>query len=170
VSRRVSCPPRGTADILHRIGATAAPEVVYAALTTPDGLAAWWTTDTTGDGVVGGTIQFRFGEAGEFDMKVLDQRPNERVEWEVTDGPAEWIGARVGDRNPRIRSDNRSRTVTNHAEPSAPKRRCRQPVTPYCCYPAWITTVRRHRLLRTSANEAARSRLHRYGMVDAYVQ
>ncbi len=82
-------------DILHRIGATAAPEKVYDALTTRDGLAAWWTTDTTGDGVVGGTIQFRFGDAGGFDMKVLDQRPNERVEWEVTDGPAEWIGTHV---------------------------------------------------------------------------
>jgi uncharacterized protein YndB with AHSA1/START domain len=83
------------ADILHRIGATAAPDAVYAALTTLDGLAAWWTTDTTGDGAVGGTIQFRFGDTGGFDMKVLDQRPNEWVEWEVTDGPAEWIGTRV---------------------------------------------------------------------------
>jgi Activator of Hsp90 ATPase homolog 1-like protein len=51
--------------------------------------------DTTGDGVVGGTIQFRFGDTGGFDMKVLDQRPNERVEGEVTDGPAEWIGTHV---------------------------------------------------------------------------
>jgi uncharacterized protein YndB with AHSA1/START domain len=82
-------------DILHRVGATAAPAKVYEALTTRDGLAAWWTTDTTGDGVVGGTIEFRFGDAGGFDMKVLDQRPDERVEWEVTDGPEEWIGTRV---------------------------------------------------------------------------
>jgi uncharacterized protein YndB with AHSA1/START domain len=82
-------------DILHRIGATVAPEKFYDALTTRDGLAAWWTTDTTGDGVVGDTIEFRFGDAGGFDMKVLDQRPNERVEWEVTDGPAEWIGTHV---------------------------------------------------------------------------
>jgi uncharacterized protein YndB with AHSA1/START domain len=83
------------ANILHRIGATVAPNQVYDALTTRDGLAAWWTTDTTGDTAVGGTIQFRFGDAGGFDMKVLDQRPNERVEWEVTDGPAEWIGTHV---------------------------------------------------------------------------
>lgn len=83
------------ADITHRVGATVAPEKVYEALTTRDGLAAWWTGDTTGDGVVGGTIEFRFGEAGGFDMKVLDQRPNERVEWEVTDGPEEWIGTHV---------------------------------------------------------------------------
>ena len=84
------------ADILHRIGATATPDKVYDALTTVDGLAAWWTTDTTGEASPGGTIQFRFGDAGGFDMKVVDQRPNERVEWVVTDGPDEWVGTHVG--------------------------------------------------------------------------
>jgi uncharacterized protein YndB with AHSA1/START domain len=87
-------------DILHRIGATATPDKVYDALTTLDGLAAWWTTDTTtdtgGDTATDGTIQFRFGDSGGFDMKVLDQRPNERVEWEVTEGPEEWVGTHVG--------------------------------------------------------------------------
>ena len=33
-------------DILHRIGATSSPDKVYAALTTVDGLAGWWTEDT----------------------------------------------------------------------------------------------------------------------------
>jgi uncharacterized protein YndB with AHSA1/START domain len=84
------------ADILHRIGATATPREVYDALTTLDGLAAWWTSDTQGEPVPGGTIQFRFGDTGGFDMNVLDQRPNERVEWQVTDGPAEWLGTRIG--------------------------------------------------------------------------
>jgi uncharacterized protein YndB with AHSA1/START domain len=82
-------------DIRHRIGATVTPDKVYDALTTLDGLAAWWTTDTKGDATPGGTIRFRFGEAGGFDMKVLDQRPSERVRWEVTDGPEEWIGTHV---------------------------------------------------------------------------
>ena len=30
-------------DILHRIGITAPTEAVYTALTTVDGLSAWWT-------------------------------------------------------------------------------------------------------------------------------
>ena len=82
-------------DILHRVGAVTTPDKVFHALTTLDGLAAWWTTDTQGDPTPGGTIQFRFGDAGGFDMKVLDHRPNERVEWVVTDGPEEWIGTHV---------------------------------------------------------------------------
>ncbi len=69
-------------DILHRIGATASQEDVYAALTTIDGLAGWWTEDTTGDDAVGGVIRFRFAgapEPGGFDMKVLDATPADHV-------------------------------------------------------------------------------------------
>ncbi|RAG87334.1 SRPBCC domain-containing protein [Streptacidiphilus pinicola] len=79
------------ADILHRIGAVSSPESVYAALTEVDGLAAWWTEDTTD---VDGVLRFRFPVGG-FDMKVLDTRPGELVLWEVVDGPEEWIGTRI---------------------------------------------------------------------------
>jgi uncharacterized protein YndB with AHSA1/START domain len=78
-------------DILHRVGITATPEEVYAALTTVEGLAGWWTSDTSGDG----ELRFRFGEHGGFDMKVIDLQPPSRVVWEVIDGPAEWIGTTV---------------------------------------------------------------------------
>ncbi|MFV2100239.1 SRPBCC family protein [Micromonospora sp. LOL_024] len=81
-------------EILHRIGVAAAPDDVYAALTTVDGLANWWTVETTGDGDVGGVLQFRFVPGG-FDMKVVETRPAELVLWEVVDGPEEWIGTQV---------------------------------------------------------------------------
>ena len=82
-------------DILHRGGIKAAPADVYQALTKLDRLSAWWTADTTGEASVGGTIHFRFGERGFFDMKVLELEPAKRVVWQVTDGPAEWIGTKV---------------------------------------------------------------------------
>ena len=72
-------------DILHRVGATVSPADVYAALTTTDGLAGWWTEDTKAEGdagEVGGIIRFRFAGAPEpagFDMLVRDLRPGERV-------------------------------------------------------------------------------------------
>jgi uncharacterized protein YndB with AHSA1/START domain len=64
-------------------------------LTTREGLAGWWTTDTQGNCNVGGVIQFRFGTRGRIDMKVLDLDPAKRVLWEVVDGPQEWIGTKV---------------------------------------------------------------------------
>jgi uncharacterized protein YndB with AHSA1/START domain len=81
-------------DILHRIGVVSSPDEVYAALTTVDGLAAWWTQDTDGDSDVGGVLRFRFPVGG-FDMKVLEARPGELVLWQVVEGPAEWVGTRV---------------------------------------------------------------------------
>ena len=82
-------------DILHRVGLrTASPEKVYDALTTVDGLAAWWTDDTTGSSEVGGVLEFRFPVGG-FDMEVLDRRAPEHVAWKVVGGPEEWIGTTV---------------------------------------------------------------------------
>jgi uncharacterized protein YndB with AHSA1/START domain len=82
-------------DILHRIGVKdSSPDKVYDALTTLDGLSGWWASDTTGSVEVGGVIEFRFGPGG-FDMQVVELQPAERVQWEVVDGPVEWIGTTV---------------------------------------------------------------------------
>jgi uncharacterized protein YndB with AHSA1/START domain len=84
------------ADILHRVGVrNVAPEKVYDALTTIDGLAAWWTAETTGSGDTGGRLEFRFPPVGGFDMEVLETRPAERVTWRVVGGPDEWIGTTI---------------------------------------------------------------------------
>ena len=82
-------------DILHKVGIkSSSPADVYKALTTVDGLSRWWTSDTRGDGKVGGVLQFRFGEGG-FDMKVLELKPAARVVWQVVDGPDEWLGTMI---------------------------------------------------------------------------
>lgn len=81
-------------DILHRVGIRSSVDDVYKALTTREGLAGWWTSNTQGESSVGGVLQFRFG-AGGFDMKVLELQPSTRVLWQVVDGPPEWIGTRV---------------------------------------------------------------------------
>jgi uncharacterized protein YndB with AHSA1/START domain len=83
-------------DILHRVGVvTPSPEKVYDALTTVDGLSAWWTEDTRGGGGVGGVLEFRFPPVGGFDMEVVEVEPAERVVWRVVDGPEEWIGTTI---------------------------------------------------------------------------
>jgi uncharacterized protein YndB with AHSA1/START domain len=86
-------------DILHRVGIKSSVDKVYTALTTRDGLANWWTTNTQGESKVGGVLKFRFNadgrEIGGFDMKVLELQPNEQVLWQVVEGPAEWVGTRI---------------------------------------------------------------------------
>jgi uncharacterized protein YndB with AHSA1/START domain len=82
-------------DILHRVGVKSSAKATYAALSTKEGLAGWWTVDTAGDFNVGGVIRFRFGDRGGFDMKVLELEPSKRVLWQVVSGPEEWIDTKV---------------------------------------------------------------------------
>lgn len=81
-------------EILHRVGVIAPAEDVFKALTTVEGLAGWWTEDTTVDELAPGVIKFRFPPGG-FDMLVVETRPAEYLRWEVVDGPEEWIGTHV---------------------------------------------------------------------------
>jgi uncharacterized protein YndB with AHSA1/START domain len=82
-------------DILHRVGVKSSVAEVYTALTTIDGLAGWWTTNTKGEaGELGGVTEFTFGP-GSFSMKVLELDPGKRVLWEVVDGPEEWLPTHV---------------------------------------------------------------------------
>ena len=87
-------------DILHRVGIKSSLDKVYQALITREGLVGWWTTNTQGEGKVGGVLKFRFNdpdgkEIGGFDMKVLELHPTKRVLWQVVDGPEEWIGTKI---------------------------------------------------------------------------
>ena len=65
-------------DIVHRVGIKAPASKVYAALSSVDGLAGWWSQATSG-----------------FDMDVLELTPDQQVRWRVKDGPQEWIGTDI---------------------------------------------------------------------------
>ena len=84
-------------NIIHRVGIRAPLSKVYSALSTIEGLAGWWTRDTTGIPKVGKTIEFRFrnpsGDViGEMGMEVVALDANKKVEWKCKAGPPEWIG------------------------------------------------------------------------------
>jgi uncharacterized protein YndB with AHSA1/START domain len=87
-------------DILHRIGIKSPATHVYAALTSIDGLAHWWTEDVTGDDRVGGKIEFVFRtKAGDFlgkmTMEVLGRTAAADVHWRCVEGPEEWVGTDI---------------------------------------------------------------------------
>ena len=87
-------------DIIHRIGIKAPASKVYAALATIEGVAGWWTKETTGDSTIGGTIEVRFltpegKELGTMAMEVASLAPGKKVHWRFVSGPPEWIGTDV---------------------------------------------------------------------------
>ncbi len=84
-------------NIIHRVGIKAPVAKVYAALATVEGVAGWWTKETTGTSKVGGNIDFRFlsqegKEIGSMRAEVTELDPNKNVQWRVIAGPPEWIG------------------------------------------------------------------------------
>ena len=84
-------------DIIHRIGIKAPLSKVYAAIATAEGVAGWWTRDTTGTSKVGEALTARFRSAegkeiGMMEFEVLKLDPNREVQWRFKAGPPEWIG------------------------------------------------------------------------------
>ncbi|RSZ39688.1 MULTISPECIES: SRPBCC domain-containing protein [unclassified Variovorax] len=84
-------------DIIHRVGIKAPISKVYAALATREGVAGWWTKETTGASEVGGNLELNFstpsGETiGGMGMQVVALDPDRQVHWRFTSGPEEWIG------------------------------------------------------------------------------
>jgi len=51
-------------DLRHQISIVATPQQVYAALTTPTGLAGWWTADAHAEQKIGGKAEYGFDRRG----------------------------------------------------------------------------------------------------------
>ena len=82
-------------EIIHRIGIACAAEEVFNALTTDEGLAKWWASDTSGAGDAGSIIQFRFNGMGP-DFEVVELIPDTLVRWKHSGVvPDAWMGTEV---------------------------------------------------------------------------
>jgi uncharacterized protein YndB with AHSA1/START domain len=76
----------------------AAPERVFGAIATLDGLRRWWTTIVTGSAVPGGTLHFGFAGLDEqIAMRVDEARPLSAVSWSCVAHTRddEWTGSTV---------------------------------------------------------------------------
>lgn len=68
---------------------------VYKAITTPEGIMGWWTTDCDVSTQVGGTHSFRFERLLFNSMEVIELEPFNKVHWKCVEGWKEWIGTEV---------------------------------------------------------------------------
>ena len=78
-------------SIKHILHINASIESVFSALTTIEGLSNWWTIQTSGNSVLEGIIEFRFGEQYFNTMKVETLVENKAVQWLCIDGHSDWI-------------------------------------------------------------------------------
>lgn len=79
-------------NIHHELLIGASIEKVYAAITSQEGLSAWWTPGTSVKAEVGSIARFPFGPKYHKEMKIIELKPNEQVKWNCLAGEDEWIG------------------------------------------------------------------------------
>ena len=82
------------AEIRHLIRIKSAPEKIYRAIVTQDGLSNWWTYDTKeieAADKVGSIIEFGFNNRDTvFKMRVEQLELNKRIVWTCLNGHPEW--------------------------------------------------------------------------------
>ena len=84
------------ADISHDFPIKASRQQVFQAVSTPEGLAIWWTKRSSGEPAEGAEYQLWFGS--EYDWRAVVSRcitPSE-FELQLTRAQEDWQGTRVG--------------------------------------------------------------------------
>jgi len=70
-------------------------EKVYNAITTPEGLSAWWTPDTKTTAALRSVARFPFGLNYFKEMEITALKPFELVKWKCVKGAEEWIDTNI---------------------------------------------------------------------------
>jgi uncharacterized protein YndB with AHSA1/START domain len=82
------------ADIRHNVVIKTTPEKVYNAVTTQEGIEAWWCKNTTAKPELGFVNTFTFGKFYN-EMEVTELQPGKRVEWTCIKSIDEWVGTTI---------------------------------------------------------------------------
>lgn len=78
-------------DITHGLEIETTAEALFRALTTDDGIAAWWTKAHTREG---GSLELAFG-AGAVTFRVDKPGPGQPITWVADQVPSDWNGTKV---------------------------------------------------------------------------
>ncbi|WLD91774.1 SRPBCC domain-containing protein [Alkalihalobacillus sp. AL-G] len=70
-------------------------QAVYGAITTPEGIKGWWTTDCRVSTEVGGKSSFYFEKLLFNSMEIIELAPFKKVRWKCVEGWSEWVGTEV---------------------------------------------------------------------------
>ena len=84
------------ADILQDFPIAAPPDRVYAAISQPSGLDAWWTLTCSGSPEPGNEYELGFGPEYAWRARVSKAEPSRRFELQLTEADADWMDTRVG--------------------------------------------------------------------------
>jgi uncharacterized protein YndB with AHSA1/START domain len=79
-------------NIRHELIIGVPAEKVYSAITTQEGLSAWWTPDVRAKPERDSIARFTFGPSYFKEMRVTELQPSKLVKWNCITGVDEWVG------------------------------------------------------------------------------
>lgn len=82
-------------DIFSDLPVRASQDRVFAAVSTPEGLDAWWTKRSTGKPALGAEFQLWFGPDYDWRATVTKCVPNAEFELQIVAADPDWRGTRV---------------------------------------------------------------------------
>ena len=82
-------------DIHHQLTIQAPIAKVFAAVSTPDGLASWWTMRSSGSSETGDTLQLYFDPEHDWKAEVVSSEPPQVLELQMTEAMDDWLGTRI---------------------------------------------------------------------------
>jgi uncharacterized protein YndB with AHSA1/START domain len=82
-------------DILHDFPIAAPVARVFAAISTPAGLDAWWTLGSSGEARIGAEYELFFGEEYDWRATVTRYTPDHAFAFGMTQASDDWIGTTV---------------------------------------------------------------------------
>ena len=82
-------------SIHHLLTIEASAERVFKAITTPEGLCSWWTTEAAGQPTLGAEYQFFFTKDSDWRAKVVEVAPPLQISWQMTKADADWTPTQI---------------------------------------------------------------------------
>ena len=79
-------------NIRHELLIAATAEKIYSAITSQEGLSAWWTPGAKAKPELNSIARFGFGPEYFKEMKITELKPSRQVKWNCIAGAEEWIG------------------------------------------------------------------------------
>jgi len=122
-----------TYEIHHRLGIATTPKKLFAALTETKLLESWWSEGAEGESVVGGVIQFRFGDFKQ-PLTVTALEPAKLLRWRGgAEGIPQWAGTEI---EFRIEPDKENNQILLYLHHSG----FREPDVMFCkCSTKWVS-------------------------------
>jgi uncharacterized protein YndB with AHSA1/START domain len=82
-------------NIRHELLIAAPAEKIYNALTSKEGLSAWWTPGVDSKPEVNSVARFPFGPNYFVEMKITELKTSRLVKWTCIKGVGEWVGTHL---------------------------------------------------------------------------